>query len=226
MIQVVTLEEIDRTIYELIRKRLVDDGYLPEITNYTTEKDYIVAKKQIEVQKGFVIEVHGVGTPEARDERIVCEITIDRKQIEAGSLGGETPQFIKDNVTGKFTKEKIPAICSDVHYEIRVFSNSIHKERIAFQILMEIFTHRNYYPITETYNPDRDKWLLFTSRGSTDVSSTDVREHLFYYIAEDVWLGKLDTIRRDIAPMSSAHFWYNIQDNQGNIVDKKDLLVE
>ena len=121
MIQVVTLEEIDRTIYELIRKRLVADGYLPDIANYRTEKDYIEAKKQIEAQKGFVIELHGVGTPEARDERIICEITIDRKQIEAGMLGGETPQFKKDQNTGKFTKEKIPAICSDVRYEIRVF---------------------------------------------------------------------------------------------------------
>ena len=226
MIQVLTLEEIDRTIYELIRKRLVDDGYLPDISNYSTEKEYIEAKKQIEVQKGFVIEVHGVGTPEARDERIICEITIDRKQIEAGTLGGETPRFIKDPNTGKFTKEKIPAICSDVRYEIRVFSNSIQKERVAFQTLMELFTHRNYYPITEQYNADRKKWLLFTSRGSVDVSTIDVREHLFYYVAEDVWLGKYDVVRENIAPMSSAHFWYNVQNSEGKIIDKKDLLVE
>lgn len=226
IVQTLTLEEIDRTLYNIIRKRLVELGYLPNIEDYDTEKAYIKAKKDIEDEKGFVIEIHGVGTPEARDESRVCEITIDRKDVAVGDLGAYPAHQFKKQSDGKFTKELIPPMNSDVVYEIRVFTNSVAKERIVTEILYGLFNHRFYYAITEEYNENDDKTILVVSGGDVDVSSTDVRERVFRYIVEGVWLGSPTIVRRDIVPMTSVIFTLGVKNQNNEVEHKKDFVVE
>lgn len=205
MINTVSLEELDRTLFEIIRKRIVELGYLPDINDFTKPQDYKRAKQVIIDSKGFCIDLHGVGTPAARGEVLVCDITIDRMDIEAGTLGGSPSTQYRKKVDGFYQKERTVAMSSNVDYEIRVVTNAVATERIILGMMYDLFNHRAYYPVADMYRTeDDDRFLLFMSGGEQDVSSTDVRERLLKYTVSDVWLGSNKIILDNIPPMTSV----------------------
>lgn len=224
LIHTLLLEEIDRTLYECLRLELVSLGYLPDIVQFNTENDYLKAKKDIEDGKGFVVELHGVGSTEVRDAVQVCNVTLDRKGIPAGSLGGGTFQYIP-NSNGKFDKEQIPSMSSNVTYEVRVLSNSTKSERIITEMLLRVFGHRVYIPVLQQYNPDKKKNFLLISQGSVNVTATNLLERVFTFVVPDVWLGKSALIE-EIPPLTSVHFWTYVQNFSGEVENKADLIVQ
>ena len=86
-----TFDEIERAVFEVIRKKIVSLGYLPDIALYQPTDDvagYEAAKKAIRDSGKKIIDIKGVGDPKARGELDYNSIFINRGDIADGSLAG------------------------------------------------------------------------------------------------------------------------------------------
>ena len=133
-----TLETLDRTIFEFIRLAVVESGYLPDWRSYSgtnSEKQlaYNNDKQTIRDSGKEIIEVFGVGTGEDRYRDDYNRIVIDRASIDMGvGMGGFT--YTSDG--NSFIKTENPSNLSDVYYEIRTYSGSTKYDRILLELLM------------------------------------------------------------------------------------------
>lgn len=195
-----TLEDVDRTIYELIRLKVVAAGLLPDITNYATAQDYNDAKEALAATTKYnqIVEVIGVGAMNARDEKRTCRIVIDRKSIVQGEIGSYGVTEFDRNVDGQtFTKSRRDSTTYDLQYDIRCISNSAHYDRILNGIVLQTFSLVSYQSIVDGTGFGEDQ-LLITQVDSRNVTSSDLLEYLYTYQASDVYLLDNTVVKDDI----------------------------
>src|SRR5690606_2016746 len=147
-----TFENLDRTLYEYTRLKIVELGYLPDITNYNTNEEYLAAKIALSktLKYNQLIEVFGVGAPESRDEKIPNKITINRKEIFDGSFGTfGAVSFELNQGNESYTKYKNPPRCKNIEYDIRIISNSAFYDRIMHSIILNVFNDISFKPALE-----------------------------------------------------------------------------
>lgn len=196
-----TLEILDRTINERLRKAVVIAGYIPDVTlfvgnaaGYKAAKDALRATVQL-------IEVFGEGSAEARDELTVNKIVITRKTGNPGSIGGfPSTKYESNGLTGtaeRFTKYFYPHKSRDVHYEIRAITNTAKYERICEELIQDTFGERGYViPVNPVTKADltTEPRFLFVWDDCYDVSTTDLIEKVYKFHAKDVWITKLKIV--------------------------------
>jgi len=186
-----TLEDIDRTIYELIRLKTVQLGLIPDITAYTSNADYNAAREALVQGTKYkqIIDVLGVGAENARDEKLPNRIIIDRKSIVQGELGSYGVQeFDRNDVDPTtFTKSQRDSTTYDIQYDIRCISNSAHYDRILNDIVIQTFSNISYRSIVDGdgFGPEQ---VLITQADSRNVSSNHLLEYLYTYQVSDVYL--------------------------------------
>lgn len=197
-----TLNEIDKSVYETVRLALVANGMLPDVRNYTTPESYNQAKVTL---GGDLVEVLGVGAAEAKGDKSGVKILIERKGFSAGDLGNiNSKEFVKKD-SGSFKAISVTSMSTNIDYDIRVLSSSVKMERKCLDVLIHCFGMRRYIPVV-----DSEEVVLINFKGDVDVSSVGNRERLVKYTVMDIWLneslGGEGVIKDDVAPLSSLNF--------------------
>ena len=198
-----TLEELDRSIYEAIRLKIVSVGRLPDIKLYENNPEgYTQAKNTLRdsLNDKTLIEVFGVGNSSSRDELINSRITINRGVIEEGNIGsfGVQEYILKDNQ--KFDKVVLPSNTEDVNYDIRIFCSTISQERLIKSIIYKALGQKKYLKSYLT-----EEVFLLTKVGDSNVSATNLTEIIIKYVASDLFLNESELIETDIPKMISAN---------------------
>lgn len=195
-----TLEDLDRTIYEHIRLEVVRLGYLPDVTLYATPELYRNALESLQQTLKFkqIIDVLGVGAENSRDDKRPNRIIIDRLTITQGSLGSYGVTDFEKQPDDSFTKSQRNYSTQDIQYNVRCISNSAHYDRVLNQIIINVYNRLNYKKVLENGILTDDE-ILITQTDARDVSSTDLLEKLFIYTVEDVYIGDDTTIGTDIS---------------------------
>ncbi len=142
-----SLEAVDRGLTELLRKKVVSKGYIPDVTLYPTIPDFKLAKEQLQASlpDHTLIEVFGVGTAQSRQEKTACKITIDRKSMDASQyLVTDSIRYRWDAELGKYRKIKSPGAFYDIDYEIRTVSNTTKFDRIMAELVLSTIPHKSY----------------------------------------------------------------------------------
>jgi len=204
----VNLESLDRTIFELLRLRLVAIGYLPDITLFSTLAEYEAEKKAWEADPSkTLVEVFGVGPSKARNRKESHRILIDRKKSSVGSLGGNTIHYtenaeeLPDEDFKRFTKRRRPENTFNVHYEIRIITDSARVDRKLSDVIYSGLGTKRATKLFEG-NDFGDKLALLVYDDDVDVSSTDFIERMYQYSFMDVWLDSTSEVLSDnIAPI-------------------------
>lgn len=193
MINIISLEILDRTIYEHLRLELVKRGYLPDILAFGTKEEYNAAKEVINNTDGiYLVDIYGLGASDSRDKKHAHSIIVNRKPIIPSSLGGGTTYYTP-NMNGEeienYTKGKYPERSADVGYEIRIITNSVKLDRILTDI---IFKALGWSRDIHTMEKDSDdmgiKTVSCVFDGDVNVTSTDFIEKIYNYTLKDVWL--------------------------------------
>lgn len=193
-----TYREIDRTIFELIRLKVVAMGYLPDVVAYTGNSAGFAAAKTAlrnSLPDKQLIEVFGVGNAEARDEKTVSKIVINRKAAPRGTIGGFPEVAFEPVYTGptltSYKKYILPEQTRNIRYEIRYICNLAKFGRIMAEIIDEaIGTKRYLRPVKDDGTFDTTKSFFIQLDNEVDVSDPSLMEYVFTYTVQDVFLQK------------------------------------
>lgn len=147
---------IERTIYHAMREKLVVEGWLPDIMNYDVENpdpniakaavdSYYAQMKTIANNKKFAIEVFNFGSNQTKGMKKVPRIVIDTLQFLPGMIGNDTtPQYVKNEETGYYTRETSESIRSDLNFNIYAVGNTSEQMRVMNNLIVSVFPKRGY----------------------------------------------------------------------------------
>lgn len=188
-----SLETIDRTIFELLRTGCVSYGILPDwrVMVGTTLQDkqaaYESAKTTIRTTKE-IVEVFGIGSAESRDAKLINRITMARKSTKMGNVGASGVVGFEKRPDGNFNKFKYPDSTVNIAYEIRTISKKTQYERIMSNIVSSRLGRRTALKSVDSNWHFTGEDFLIEFAGAVNVSSTDFIEWIFNYNVLDVWL--------------------------------------
>lgn len=219
------LAEIDRAIFEAIRKQIVKVGYLPEITDFSNAVDWQNARDLLRqgVIGNCLIDVYGVGSPFDRDEITGAKIVIDRKTESLGSMGGLGYDYIKQE-DNTFTKIQISESSIDIDFEIRIYANVIDLdsnsytatfERLMLSILHKALGFKRFFsPVLPTGENDDNRKFFLKFIQNVDYSALQFIQKVSTFQVTDVWL-RVDTVEDlnnpllNIKPINTIDFVIN-----------------
>lgn len=182
-----SLELVDRAIYETLRLELVNQQLTPDITNAVSPQDWTDITK-VFVNKfndiDFVL-LDSVSSIEKRFEKRQNVIQISRERIDSGSFGIYPEQIFNKKVDNTFTKS-IGSNPNIISYEIRSIAISVKYQRALNDIIINSLRSNRYITTNGL--------TFFVERiGIVDVSSTNFIETLYQYRIVDVYIEN-DTI--------------------------------
>jgi len=192
-----TITDIDRTIFELLRLELVAGGNLPDITTLSAKEDYQAAKDAIESDETKeLIDCMGVGPMDGKIGIRMNRINISREGKTVGATGG-FPSIEFDLVSGVegegsavYNKLFLPDSSRDIDYEIRIYCNKISSERIISSIIDRILgARRHLFIFDETvFSTDPNDAFLIELTNEVDIDSTELIEKVYKYRVVDVFI--------------------------------------
>ncbi len=214
---IIPYEQLDRTIYELIRRELVSIGALPD-RKILSPTQYAQALSILRAE-GSLIELFGQGSLEARDKKEVSRITILRKNTQLGTLGANhisefKPTLNEQDEVVSFDKMKQPTRSKNVVYEIRSIALSTQKERLMIQAISKAlgFDYVNLVdPIT--LEDVEGELVLLNMLGDVDVSVMDFTERLFTYAFMDIWVDEAIVERGSIPPIQRITWDFTMEED-------------
>lgn len=196
-----SLQSVDRGIYEQLRKKVVALGFLPEITNYNSQDAYAAAKVTLReslVDK-TIIDVFGVGSSQSRQEKTDSKIVIDRVGLKESSTitYGGTKYYKNQDDT--FTKVKLPDTPYDVDYEIRIISTTAKMDRILNNIVLSVCgSTGKYIPMMDGVVQSSTDGFLIKFNGSVDITKDVFIERVFRITAQEVWLVEEEVLKSNV----------------------------
>lgn len=144
-----TQELIERSLFEIIRKEVVDKGYLPDITLYPNTvlgyQDYEADKATIIANRGFAIDVYNEGSNMAKEVKKAPRIVINTGNFLPGALGGD-PQREFIDLGLEYRAQVTPPQTVDFYINIHLVSSNVKEERVLNAILALALPRRGYIP--------------------------------------------------------------------------------
>lgn len=192
-----TLENIDRSIYNAIRLALVAGGYLADISTYAANPDKEAGLLAYQTASGLIsplIEVFGVGTGASKMEKNVNRIVIERRSITAGDIGGGTAIYkpvLVSNTLDSYDKTFYPDMTSNISYDIRLITASTQVERIMIGILNKVLGRRKRVSYFTDFETDSGLTFGTVFNGSSVIAigqSNNIMESLYGYVVPNVFL--------------------------------------
>lgn len=155
-------KRIERSLYEAIRLILVELGYLPDILLYTNDAlgqaNWAAALSTVKVDKGFAIELFGVGSSEKKYEKQVPRIVIQHRRFTKGTIGNSPHEYVRQ-LDGSYELIKNPTIRSVGFYDVHIVANSAEQERIQHAVVNAALGAMGYILFWDFAN-DNDRFMI------------------------------------------------------------------
>lgn len=207
---------IERSLFEIIRKELVDKLYLPDIADTDTYPDNEIgwAKWEADIKaiangaKGFAIELFSVGNNEAKGIKKVPRIVIDSGNFLPGALGGDPRRYFEDQ--GNNYKALItPPQTVDFYVNFHLVSSSAVQARILNSILALAIPRRGYIVwYNDATKSFFARYLNYYDQGDKSVG---VDECVYAYEIPDAWDREDVEVYATIAKTSEITLNINVQ---------------
>ncbi|WP_375560278.1 hypothetical protein ACE193_21610 [Bernardetia sp. OM2101] len=183
------LQEIDRAFYDYLRRELVRNNLIPDIS-ILSKADYLLQlKAMIDTPNSKVVEIFGVGDVKARGAVEVNKIVIDRIDIATADIGAwGTVRYEKNESQTAYNKYKRPAGTYNVTYQIGYVTDNTEDDRFLNNLIMSVFDAfgckngiKNDFSKTENY-------FDYIQSDYKDNSDGDYFERIFRYRVSNVFI--------------------------------------
>ncbi|WP_338761831.1 hypothetical protein WAF17_16360 [Bernardetia sp. ABR2-2B] len=185
------LAQLDRAFYDYLRRRLVENGYLPDIatlseSNYKTQMQSMASSQK-------VIEIFGVGSIKARGRVDVNKVVIDRIDISPADIGAYNTKYYKKTSETTYEKRVRPSMTYNVTYQIGYVTDDTIEDRKLMDLILSTFGAMG---CKNGINPDFSKtenYFHYRQVDFKDNSDGDYFEKIFRYSVQNVFIYQ-DTI--------------------------------
>lgn len=189
--------DVDHSIFEAIRKAIVQAGYLPDATAFTTDQAWNKAKEDLKAQipEKTLIGVKGVGGPEKDGDKRDAQITVRQKDLFPGSIGGYPATYWKlesgtpGTADAIYSKHFYPNETVDVEYYIHTYvvsENLTPKyDRLMQQIIFRALN--GYVPIVDEDGFETGEYALTEFTGTIDQLGSRGIERQLMFNCLDIW---------------------------------------
>jgi hypothetical protein len=159
-------ERLERSLFEAIRKVLVAEGYLPDITNTArypepfnnaAQANWEADLNTVAGDKGFAVEAFNHS--QTKGLKKVPRIVIIPRRSMPGDIGYPMDGMIIQNPNDPLTyvRAEFPYESSHFNIDIHLVSASAKQDRILNAVLASAFGMKKYVPY---YDDDSDRFLI------------------------------------------------------------------
>ncbi len=194
MPSIFSLEEIDRTIFNTFRLKLVEYGYLPDCNAYpndaTGDLAYKAAYQAIKTGGKEIIEIFGVGNTESKDELASNTIVLDRDAGKANVRGMWETNVALEISEGVYNLYRLPSSTRTLNYSFKTTSSGAKYDRIITELFYEAF-NLNTYPTWDSVakNFNTSKSFEIVVDNDQDISIPEIFVRGFYIKVPDILVG-------------------------------------
>lgn len=206
-------ELIERSIFEAIRKELVDKEYLPNINLYpNTEAGrlaYETEIKAIATIKGFAIEVYSESNNHSKGIKKTPRIVVKTGSFVPGSLGGDPSLvFIDKGILG-YEPTVTPPQTVDFYIDFHLISESVKQERILNALLAIAVPRRGYIPFYT--DATRTFFVKYINFYNLDDQEQGIIGKNYAYEIQDGWETEDQVVGGMVAKMNQIDLTLNVQ---------------
>lgn len=201
--------DIDRTIYEQLRQKTVDASYLPDITAYPTtrqgKESWLSDRLSIVSEKGFLVDVFGVGASIDRGELASCRILVQRLDSKNGDLTSSRYESSESGFRKLIIKKS-----RDITYEIRIIARTAEQEQLLNDVVESSFSGSvKQILVNSGRNLPTDSKFTIRRQNDYNVGAYDHIERRYTYSVQDVFIGSDDNSDVTVVPIRTIDFTVN-----------------
>lgn len=227
-------KRITDMLFEVIRQKLVVEGWLPDITLFPDtqldDPDLVEAAFDLfEAQmltiaqtKGYCIDVLGFSSNQYKDEKKVCRIVIDVQQFLPSELGNETaPEYIPhENPDGSIYYTRMQGITSLSDLTFTVYAIGYRSEQMIImnKLIMECLPRRGYLKPKEepALLHSQNFFIRLTDKGRTPELPIGLIERYFVYQVMDCQETEGTILPGNISAIKDISLETQVEDNSAS----------
>lgn len=205
-------QRVERSIFHALRKKLVEWGYLPDITTFDVENPditiataaqaaYEAAMVTIHNDKGFVIEVFNFASNQNLGIKKVPRIVVEIESFMIGQLGVDPSKSFITTTEGSYTAVQYDSMLSDFYFNIHLVANDAKQSRLLHQVMVNALPRRGYIKWYDQAALLESQNLLVRYVSNADFSflSEGIIEKVYRYEIPDLHETLPNTIATNIA---------------------------
>lgn len=222
-------EALERSVFELLRKKTVSMGYLPDIEEFDIEnndmdisskaqEDYSKELNNISKSKGFAIEIFNYANQQYYGQKKPPRIVIQTESFLQGQLGLDTTQKYKRDEDGKYRALQSESMLSDFYFNVHLVTNTTLQTRVLHQIMHEAIPRRGYIPWhnNDILKENNNLMVRYINMGDVGWPNEGIIEKVFRYEIPDAHTVDNRILITDIAAINNITVDIN---NNNNIID-------
>lgn len=185
-----TRTNIEDTFFELLRRKVVAAGYLPDYTTFTGTDEqkstaYNAAKLALAATRD-IIEVFGPGSYKSSGEKNINNILVNIYDVEPSKLGiGHSFEYVPNN-NGKLDKNKNPSARYNVVVDITYISLSSAYCNIIEDLITQVFGARKFVNAVDANGANMTDGFYVHRAGYMVTDGTDYMERSIRYMCRDI----------------------------------------
>ena len=181
-----TVENIDRSIFEALRLQAVALGVLPDQAIYPDTEPGLAAWTAANEALGTnLVSVYGVGSSIQKGEMLTTMIIVENKTITPGSVGAWGTQYIGDTVGDSLELRENPSQTNNIQYQIRYIATNGAQGRVCAQIIMNALGNKKFlYGLNQDLTYTEDEFLI-ERQSEENLDGIGFVERVARYIVKD-----------------------------------------
>lgn len=201
-------EKVERSIYEAIRKVLVEEGYFPDLTSYSQNPAGTAALKadilNIVSSKGYAIELFGAGSSRNKYLKRIPRIVINSRRFTPGQVGSPPNGSYQLQINNlSYTQVILPPNTSNFQIDIHLVSNKQKQDRVMHAIIGKALSSRKYLHIYDELQNPIAKFLILNINFSERLAEDEgIMEKIYSYEVPDIYQADFIDLLKTIAPIN------------------------
>ena len=177
------IEHIENAIYEAIRLKIVEKGYLPDITEYEGNPAGFKTAMDAIVQSGKkLIYVENTGSYKARETLEENCIIIDNESINPSVTGTKSiPKYELNETEDRYNKSLTTDVLYDLEYRITIICYDYSYLQIMHDVLFEALQFRKKINAIDNEAVETGESFWLWRRNYVTLDSNKFIERATYY---------------------------------------------
>lgn len=186
-----------RSIYEALRKHIIEHGYLPDTANYANNVNgYLAARQNIITHKKFCIDIYSQSSQRFKDFKGQPRMVIFLQRVYDGEIGFPQTMVTRTTAPGEvaaYSQGIMPGKTANLIVAVHLLSITSEQTYTLNAILSNVLGQRIFLPY---YNNPTERFLVEqTNYSEIDNPIENYNESAYFFTIKDARLSEPEEVR-------------------------------